>query len=65
MLGNADGRAMVDRSVSLRPEDPAIRFGAALVMADTDRTAYRAHADKARKGATQDALLARNIKQLS
>jgi hypothetical protein len=42
-----------------------MRFAAALVAATGDRTAYRDHAEKARKGAAQDTLLARNIDKLS
>ena len=38
-----------------------MQFAAALVAATADRSASRDHADKARKGAAQDTLLARNI----
>jgi hypothetical protein len=65
VIGDADGRPLLDRAVALRPDDGAIRFAAALVAASGDRTAYRAHAAKAREGVSRDALLARNIKQLS
>ena len=65
VIGNADGTAMINRAITLRPDDAALRFAAALVAATADRTAYRDHADKARKGAAQDTLLARNIDKLS
>ena len=65
VVGKADGTAMINRAITLRPDDASLRFAAALVAATADRTAYRDHADKARKGAAQDALLARNIDKLS
>lgn len=65
VLGKADGKALMDRTIALRPDDGAIRFAAALVAASTDKTAYAQHAAKAREGASRDPLLARNIKQLS
>jgi hypothetical protein len=65
VIGNADGKALLDRTVTMRPDDAAIRFAAALVAASNDRSAYVRHAAKAREGAARDPLLARNIKQLS
>ena len=65
VLGKADGQAMLNKAITMRPDDPSLQFAAALVAATADRTAYRAHADKARKGAAQDTLLARNIDKLS
>ena len=65
VIGKADGTAMINRAITIRPDDASLRFAAALVSATADRTAYRDHADKARKGAAQDALLARNIDKLS
>ena len=65
VIGQADGTAMLNRAIALRPDDASLRFAAALVAATADRTAYRDHADKARKGAAGDALLARNIDKLS
>ncbi len=64
VLGKSDGTAMINRAITLRPDDASLRFAAALVAATADRTAYRDHADKARKGAAQDTLLARNIDKL-
>ena len=64
IVRGADGTAMINRAITQRPDDPSMRFAAALVAATANRTAYRDHADKARKGASQDALLARNIDKL-
>jgi hypothetical protein len=60
-LGNTDGYALVAKSISTRPEDPAIQFAAALIASDANRTRYADHAAKARAGADRDPLLARNI----
>ena len=65
VIGQADGTAMLNRASALRPDDASLRFAAALVAATADRTAYRDHAARARKGAAEDALLARNIDKLS
>lgn len=64
-LGDTDGYALIARSIAARPDDPTIQFAAALIASDRDRSAYRAHAQKAREGATKDALLARNIDHVS
>jgi hypothetical protein len=64
-LGDADGYALIQKSVSARPDDPAIQFAAALIAADKNRTAYQEHASKARAGASRDQLLARNINKVS
>jgi len=61
-IGNADGYALISRSISVRPNDPAIQFAAALIAADKDRGRYTDHAAKARAGAAADTLLARNLK---
>lgn len=65
VIGKADGTAMIGRAIAQRPEDASLQFAAALVASTGDRTAYRDHADKAKKGAAQDALLARNIDKIS
>jgi hypothetical protein len=65
VVGKTDGTAMINRAITQRPDDASMRFAAALVAATGDRTAYRDHAEKARKGAAQDTLLARNIDKLS
>ena len=65
VLGKADGMAMLNKAIAMRPDDAPLQFAAALVAATADRPAYRAHADKARKGVAQDTLLAKNIDKLS
>jgi hypothetical protein len=60
-IGTADGRAMITRSIAARPDDPGIQFAAALIFADSNRSRYVEHAAKARAGAPQDSLLARNL----
>ena len=61
LVANADGPALIEKSLQARPDDPALEFAAALIMADKDRAAYERHAAKARAGASRDPLLARNI----
>jgi hypothetical protein len=61
VVGDADGRLMLAKVLSARPDDASIRFAAALMVADRDRRAYEEHAQKARAGASHDALLARNL----
>ena len=53
------------QAVQARPSDPAVAFAAALIALDTDRQAYDGYAARAKAGASQDTLLARNIKHLS
>jgi len=65
LADSAEGFALVRRSISLRPDDAGLQFAAALAIADRDRSAYQQHAAKARKGAAQDALLARNLSHIS
>lgn len=65
LVSGADGYALAQKSISLRPADPALQFAAALIASSTNRAAYLAHAERARAGAKQDALLARNLKQLT
>ena len=60
-LGRADGYLLISRSISARPDDPAIQFAAALIAADKHRAHYTDHAAKARAGAARDPLLARNL----
>jgi hypothetical protein len=65
VISNADGWQYMKASLAARPDDPALEFAAALIAADKDRAAYRAHAQKARDGASKDALLARNLSHIS
>jgi hypothetical protein len=64
VVADLDGYALMRKALALRPADPALAFAAALVVADRNRNAYLAHARVARAGVKQDALLARNIKQV-
>jgi hypothetical protein len=64
-LGTTEDATLIARSVAARPDDPAIQFAAALILADTNRQAYREHAEKARAGASRDPLVARNIEKVS
>jgi hypothetical protein len=61
----ANGPALMQRSLAARPDDPALEFAAALIVADKDRAAYERHAVKARQGAQRDPLLARNLGHIS
>jgi len=65
LVAGVNGYEMIRKSLTLRPSDPALEFAAALIAADRDRGAYETHAAKARQGAKADALLARNVKQVS
>lgn len=65
LVAGADGYVLAQKSISLRPGDPSLEFAAALIASQSNRAAYQAHAERARAGAKQDALLARNLKQLT
>lgn len=65
VIGDANGYAMVTQALSRRPNDSALEFAAALIARGTGQGSYQQHASRARRGAPQDALLARNIKMLS
>ena len=60
-LGTRKDSAFIAHSLAARPDDPNIRFAAALIVSGSDRKAYQEHAEKARAGASKDALLARNL----
>jgi hypothetical protein len=69
LTAGTDGYALILKSLELRPDDPSLEFAAALI-AERDRGSaghpakFDAHARKARAGAKQDALLARNLDHL-
>src|SRR5260221_3263478 len=65
VLADHDAAPFVAQAVQARPSDPAVAFAAALITMGKDRQASRAYAARARAGASQDALLARNINHLS
>jgi hypothetical protein len=62
-----DGKeySLIQKALTLRPDDATIHFAAALIAADSNRAAYAAHAAKARAGTSRDPLLARNIDHVS
>ena len=61
LVRGSDAYSLATSSIAARPGDPAIEFAAALIALDRHRAAYQVHAGRARAGAHQDALLARNI----
>ena len=66
MLAKVDGSAQVDAAIKLRPNDPSMRFAAALIAAaDQRKSAYATHARIARAGASNDRLLALNVQQIA
>ncbi len=65
IVGSSDGRALLARAIAARPDDAAVQFAAALIVADTDRAQYARFAQKARAGAGRDTLLARNLDHVS
>ena len=65
LVSGVDGYALVKQSLATRV-DPSIEFAAAIISASrAQRATYQQHAEKARAGAQQDALLARNVGQIS
>jgi len=61
-IGNADGYALIARSIAAKPNDAGLQFAAALIAADKgDRSRYLDHASKARAGAPADMLLTKNL----
>jgi hypothetical protein len=67
LLDKADGEAMVQQTLATRNGEPALEFAAALIAAShKGRNAdYVKHAQKARAGAAQDALLTKNLDHIS
>jgi len=65
VIAHADGLALMTASLRARPGDPSLEFAAAIIAAGRDRAAYAEHARRARDGAAQDALLARNLSHIS
>ncbi|MFT3763175.1 MAG: hypothetical protein QM761_11360 [Pseudoxanthomonas sp.] len=66
LLAGGDGNARIEQALALRPQDPSLRFAAALVATADDRSAdAAAHARIARAGTGQDRLLALNIAQVA
>jgi hypothetical protein len=65
LLAGTDGATFMRASLAAAPDDPSLEFAAALINAGTDRAAYARHAERARAGASTDALLAKNLSHLS
>jgi hypothetical protein len=66
VLAGGNGSIRIAQALALLPDEPALRFAAALVAAADERKAdYNTHARLARAGAPADALLARNIAQVA
>jgi hypothetical protein len=65
VLRGHDGVQYINASLAAKPGDAGLEFAAALIASDKDRAAYQRHAERARAGASQDALVARNLKHLS
>jgi hypothetical protein len=65
VLKGRDAAPFLEQAVQGRPSDPAVAFAAALIAIDKVTRAYGAYAARARAGASQDALLARNLNHLS
>jgi hypothetical protein len=61
LTAGRDPRGMIERSATLRPGDASIQFALALISQRPERTA---HAEKARRGAELDELLASNLVRL-
>jgi hypothetical protein len=56
-----DAKALVDKAIQLRGNDPQMQFAAALITLDGPVDEHNAHAREALLGAKSDALLARNL----
>ena len=65
VIGSTDGYSMIKKTLGQPSTDPAMEFAAALMTGRRDEGAYRAHAERARAGASRDALLARNLNYIS
>jgi hypothetical protein len=67
LVKTVDGYALVQKSLALQPNDASIELASALIAASSDgrKDQYAQHAEKARAGAKQDALLARNLSRIS
>ena len=65
VIGSTDGYTMIKKTLGQPSTDPAMEFAAALMTGRRDDGAYRVHAERARAGASRDALLARNLNYIS
>lgn len=67
LVKGVDGYALVQKSLALRQGDASIELASAIIASSTPerRSDYAGHAQKARAGATEDALLARNLERIA
>jgi hypothetical protein len=65
VLSGRSSTPLVEAAAKARPADPAVSFAAAMILMGKDKEAYRVHAARARAGASQDALVSRNLNHLS
>jgi hypothetical protein len=67
LIDKTDGEAMIQQTLTARGNEPALEFAAALIAASHKgrQADYAKHAQKARAGAAQDALLAKNLGHIS
>lgn len=65
VLAEHDAAPFVAQAVQARPSDSGVAFAAAMITMGRDKQAYGVYASRARAGASQDALLARNLNHLS
>jgi len=65
VIGSTNGYTMIKKTLGQPSTDPAMEFAAALMMGRRNDGAYKVHVERARAGASRDALLARNIGHIS
>jgi hypothetical protein len=67
LIDKTDGEAMIQQTLAARNGEPALEFAAALIAGSykSRRADYLKHAQKARAGADQDALLTKNLGHIS
>jgi len=65
LLDGRDGQRLMRASLAAAPDDASLEFAAALIAAGIDSAAYQRHAERARAGASSDALLAKNLSHIS
>ena len=67
LVESANGEAMIQQTLAARQGEPALEFAAALIAASSKgrNGDYAKHAQKARAGAAQDALLTKNLGHIS
>ena len=63
-LTGRDAAPLLQKAVDARPDDPSVAFAAALIAVSTDKAAASKYAARARAGASQDPLVAKNLDHL-